>query len=131
MLLGFYVCSAAVHILVVAKVIPFDWIGGGRSESYRDQLAQSVVSLMILALLAVFVVKLTRRSGKMSSGQRIALNVLIGFWTLGLILQLVGTNFERYVLSVLLAEGVLSHWLFRRQDAASAERSGASDLSVS
>jgi len=105
----FYISALSVQLLVVLKVIPYDWVNGGMSESYESQLVQSLVSLVVISVLFVFVWKLARQNGKVKRWKLRALYIITILWLLGLFMQIAGTEFERYFLSLSLLLGVVSH----------------------
>jgi len=105
----FYISALSVQLLVVLKVIPYDWVNGGMSESYESQLMQSLVSLVIISALFVFVWNLARQNGKVKRWKLRALYIITILWLLGLFMQIAGTEFERYFLSLSLLLGVVSH----------------------
>lgn len=105
----FYVSALIIQLLVVLKAIPYDWVNGGMSQSYESQLVQSLVSLVIISLLFTFVWKLVHESDKVKKWKLRVLNLITLFWLIGFFMQLAGTDFERYLLSLCLALGVVSH----------------------
>ena len=105
----FYVSALLVQLLVVAKVVPYNWVNGGMSKSYEVQLVQSLMSLVIISVLFIFVLGLASQNGKVKQWKLRALYTITFFWLLGLFLQIAGTEFERYVLSLSLLLGVISH----------------------
>ena len=105
----FYISALSVQLLVVLKVIPYNWVNGGMSESYESQLVQSLMSLVIISALFVFVWKLARQNGKVKKWKLRALYIITILWLLGLFMQIAGTEFERYFLSLSLLLGVVSH----------------------
>lgn len=109
----FYGSGLLVHLLVVAKVIPYSWINGGMSPSYEAQAIQSAVSFAVIAALGVLVWGITKRN-RLRTWQKVLLYALAAFWSLGFVMQLLGTPFERYVMSPLLLVGVASHLFLAR-----------------
>jgi membrane-associated HD superfamily phosphohydrolase len=105
----FYVSALLVQLLVVLKVIPYNWVNGGMSESYQAQLVQSLISLVIISTLFVFVWSLAHQNGKVKRWKLRALYIITILWLLGLFMQIAGTEFERDVLSLSLLLGVMSH----------------------
>ena len=105
----FYVSALVVQLLVVLKVIPFDWVNGGMSKTYEIQLVQSLVSLVIISALFRFVWRLLCQDGNVKKWKLRALYAITAFWFLGLLMQIAGTEFERYFLSFSLLLGVVSH----------------------
>lgn len=107
---SFYILSIAVHILVIYKLLPFNWINGGRSESYEKQKQVSVSSSFILLVgLALIVLSQLIPSIRTTLFFSILFFVLTALWTFSLVLQLLGTKFERYGMSVIVLMGILSH----------------------
>lgn len=104
----FYAVGIVVHALVICKVIPFTWVNGGMSPSYEVQALQSGVSIVALGVLGLIVWGISKRK-QLRTWQKILLYVLVAFWSLGFVMQLLGTPFERYVMSVALLAGVISH----------------------
>lgn len=113
-LYGFYGAATLVHVLIIATVIPYDWVGGGRVESYGAQVSQSVMSMAIIGLLALFIRTLVQHYPKLTRWQRYALYLVTIYWGLSWLLQLVGTRFEQYVMSVVVFVGLLAHLWFVR-----------------
>lgn len=110
-LLGtFYGIGIIVHGLVLSTIVPFRWVNGGRSDSYRAQAVQSVVSVGILITLFCLTWWLADAKPTIKRWSAWFVLALMGAWTVGLVLQLFGTSFERFGLSVLLAMGVYGHW---------------------
>ena len=114
------VCSVAVgginiilHILVIANIIPYSWVNGGRSESYAKAQQISMSSIMItiinigIALIAsrIIQVKLNKFWGIMLSAFLI---VTLPLSFVGVIQQFLGTPFEKYFTSVITIIGFLA-----------------------
>ncbi len=106
----FYVIGITVQMLVLSKMIPFNWVNGGMSNSYEVQAFQSSVSIVILSILFVFVTKITKQPENSFHKQKI-LYVIVLILILGMIMQLFGTAFERYFLSLVLLLGIVAHSL--------------------
>jgi hypothetical protein len=106
----FYILVVLVHVLIIKKVIPHTLISGGRIASFEKQAKISRSSIFI-ALLGLFFVLL----GYLSPSIRktliysILAFILSAFWIFSLVMQLLGTKFERYVMSMVVLLGVLSH----------------------
>jgi hypothetical protein len=105
----FYISALSVQLLVVLKVIPYDWVNGGMSASYESQLGQSLISIVIILILFIFVRKLVSHKGHVKKWKLRALYIISFFWLVGFIMQLAGAEFERYFLSLFLLLGVISH----------------------
>lgn len=114
------VCSVAVgginiilHILVIANIIPYLWVNGGRSESYAKAQQISMSSIMItiinigIALIAsrIIQVKLNKFWGIMLSAFLI---VTLPLSFVGVIQQFLGTPFEKCFTSVITIIGFLA-----------------------
>ena len=114
------VCSVAVgginiilHILVIANIIPYSWVNGGRSESYAkaQQISMSSIIMTIInigiALIAsrIIQVKLNKFWGIMLSAFLI---VTLPLSFVGVIQQFLGTPFEKYFTSVIAIIGFLA-----------------------
>lgn len=114
------VCSVAVgginiilHILVIANIIPYSWVNGGRSESYAkaQQISMSSIIMTIInigiALIAsrIIQVKLNKFWGIMLSAFLI---VTLPLSFVGVIQQFLGTPFEKYITSVITIIGFLA-----------------------
>lgn len=111
LILTFYLISVAVHLLVILKVIPYYWINGGLSESYESQTKISILSMVVIIGLGIFCWKLIKTRKSPSNFQMIFLYIITFFWVISLIMQLAGTNFERYFMSLVLLLGIVSHLL--------------------
>ena len=106
----FYICALLAQTLTILKVIPYKWVNGGMSTSYRAQAMQSAVSIIIFSVIYLFALRPLLGPGKvLTKNRRLSLYFLIAFWSLGFILQIIGTNFERYFLSLLLLYGLVVH----------------------
>lgn len=109
----FYFLSMATHLLVIAKIIPFYWVNGGMSESYNQQAVQSLVSIVIIGVLFIFVKKILQ-SKETQKWHKIFLRTIIIVLVLGLVMQLLGTMFEKFVMSPILVLGVITHILLAK-----------------
>jgi hypothetical protein len=102
-----------VHVLVILKILPYQWVNGGRTESYEMACQISVASIvvMIVCILITMIaskiipLKLNRFGG-------IALSVLLiamlPLSLLGVVQQFLGTLFEKCVMSAVAAIGFCS-----------------------
>ena len=104
-------CSSdlMVQLLVLMKVIPYNWVNGGASDSYEAQAIQSIFSLMILSIIFVYVAADSKPQTN-PMRQKILYAITL-FWIVGLVMQLLGTTFERYFLSPVLLLAVVAHGL--------------------
>ena len=105
----FYSLAITVQTLVITKVIPYNWVNGGFSESYDAQLALSINSIVLLVVMFV----LTLIAGKVIKTKlkktiTIICWIMSAYWLIGLIMQLIGTPFERFVISWTILLGLVS-----------------------
>ena len=114
-ILIFYIATLAIHLLVIATIIPYQWVNGGMSPTYEAQAVQSAVSIVITGLLLFMVRGLVKRLREPKVWQIRALYVLTGLLVLGFIQQLLGTPFERYAVSIVLIIGVVGHMMLIKQ----------------
>ena len=110
LLLGvFYAAGVLVQLLVITKVIPYNWVNGGMTKSYKSQAAQSVVSILVIVGLYLYCRKLFVSKTALKKGHFRSIYVITFLWCAGFIMQLLGTTFERYIMSVVLLFGVAAH----------------------
>lgn len=117
-----------LHVLVIAKAIPFQWINGGLIATYEASLSNSITGI-VLMLLFIFVYLMAGGwvlKGKASKVVRTLLWGIFGFWLLSVILQLLGTPFEKAVLSILCLVNVLT--TYRLIKGSRAQEQGAFSL---
>lgn len=106
----FYILVILVHILILKKIIPFHLVNGGRSETYEKQSSISKNSIFISCIGILFLsILLIKPSYQKTLSYSIIAFVLTAYWMLGFVMQLLGTKFERYLMSLLVLLGVLSH----------------------
>lgn len=110
----FYVLSILTHVLIISKKISFNLVNGGRSTSFEEQVKTSYVSIGILLLASIFIVfNQVISSFNQSLFSIIFLGILTLYWFAGFIMQLLGTWFEKRIMSIVLLLGIISHaWLF-------------------
>jgi hypothetical protein len=106
----FYTFVLLMHILIIAKIIPFDWINGGRSESYEAQLQVSIANLgiVLIGFLYVFANQKFQKL-RVSKIFRIIKWALVPFWGISLVLQFWGTPFEIFIMSPIVLFGIYVH----------------------
>lgn len=106
------IITIGVHLLVIFNVMPYTWINGGRSESFEIARQTSLRSILIfvfgipITLLACDIIRI--RWTKISI-------VVISIWLwinfaltcFGFVEQLLGTPFEKSVMSVVCAVGAI------------------------
>jgi hypothetical protein len=106
----FYALVLLLHVLIILGVIPHTLVSGGRITSFEDQVKVSTSSIFISIIGLIFVsLGLLSPNIRKTLVYSILAFVLTAFWTLSLFLQIFGTNFERYGLSILVLLGILSH----------------------
>lgn len=105
----FYASGALTQVLVIARVIPYTWVNGGMSKTYSAQAPQSLFSLAVICLMYFFIRKIMSNSYKFNTLHKYTLYLITFFWTLGFLMQLLGTSFERYLLSLTLLAGIVGH----------------------
>lgn len=106
----FYILSILVHIFVIRRIIPFNWVNGGRSESYENQVQLSLKSIPVLVGGMIFILIGVLAPSVIDSLIYSALaSIFTLFWLLGVIMQILGSKFEKFVMSFVLLLGVVSH----------------------
>ena len=106
----YYAIVLLTHILILLGAIPYQWVNGGRSVSYEAQAQLSYMS-MIIALIGLIYIFLTERIKPMRYHIvfRIFTWLVTAYWVLGFFMQLLGTPFERFLLSLVLLFGIWVH----------------------
>ena len=106
----YYAIVIVTHVLILLRVIPYQWVNGGRSVSYEAQTQLSFVSMAIgvVGLLYSF---FTQRIKPLRYNIvfRIFTILVTLYWGLGFFMQLLGTPFERFMLSLVVLFGVWIH----------------------
>ncbi|MBS2967799.1 hypothetical protein J9317_03290 [Metabacillus sp. KIGAM252] len=106
----FYSLTLLIHVLIITGIIPFTWVNGGRSESFAAQLPISIFSIMICIFGGVFTLLAGEvRFNQYKRGITGICWFFVVLWSVGLILQLLGTPFEKMVCSFILVLGVISN----------------------
>lgn len=111
----FYSLTIFIHILIIARIIPYLWVNGGMSQSYEAQVIQSIVSILIVIAIFIYVWIMFAPNKKIKNWQKRILYGIAALWGLGLVQQLFGTPFERYTMSIVVAVGFISHILLVRK----------------
>ena len=106
---AYYLITILVHLLVLAKLVPYNWVNGGFSENYQAQAIQSIVSIMLLSLMFLFALNVLRTISTTQTWKRRLFYALTAFNVLSLVMQLMGTNFERFVLAPVVLAGLVLH----------------------
>jgi len=106
----FYAIAILTHILIIAQILPYTWINGGRSESYDAQLQLSIVNIGI-AFIGIFYVFVCQKSQKLHGKRifRIIKWIIVAFWIFSLVLQFLGTSFEMFVMAPIILFGIYAH----------------------
>ncbi len=107
---AYYVATIFVHVLVIAKVVPYNWVNGGLSVNYEAQVTQSIVSIVLLSSMFIFALNVLRTISTAQTWKRRLFYGLTAFTVLSLVMQLMGTNFERFVLAPVVLAGLLLHF---------------------
>lgn len=106
----FYSLTFLIQVLIISGIIPFTWVNGGRSESLATQLPISTINIIISIIGGVFTLIV---SGNMLYKYKRGITVMCWFfvvlWSFGFIQQLLGTPFEKMVMSLILLLGVISN----------------------
>lgn len=106
----FYIIVLIIHILIIAKIIPFNWINGGRSASYNDQLKISTVNIGITFIGFIYVYANQKFQNIQNNPFfRFLKWALVPFWSFSLVLQFLGTSFEMFVMSPIIMFGIYVH----------------------
>ncbi|MEK3886266.1 hypothetical protein [Bacillus sp. FSL K6-3431] len=106
----FYSLTFLIQVLIISGIIPFTWVNGGRSESLATQLPISIINIIISIIGGVFTLIV---GGNMLYKYKRGITVMCWFfvvlWSFGFIQQLLGTPFEKMVMSLILLLGVISN----------------------
>lgn len=106
----FYALTFLIQVFIMSGIIPFTWVNGGRSESLATQLPISIINIIISIIGGVFTLLV---GGNRLYKYKRAITVICWFfvilWTFGFIQQLLGTPFEKIVMSLVLLLGVISN----------------------
>ena len=106
----FYFLTILIQVLIISGIIPFTWVNGGRSESIATQLPISIINIIISIIGGVFTLIIGGNiQYKNKRGITVICWVFVVLWSFGFIQQLLGTPFEKMVISLLLLLGVLSN----------------------
>jgi len=98
--------TIVMHLMVISKVLPYTWVSGGQINDYNTAVETAGASIVILLTsIAIYTVTCGFFNIKLVRWMRIALIVLfilqVPFDLMGVILQFLGTDFERHVTSML------------------------------
>lgn len=103
----FYLSTIIVHLLILIRVIPLEWISGGRITSFDEQFQVSIINLFFCVIGLLFIQWASH--SRDSNSVRLVASILSFVWAMSLLLQLLGTPFEIFVMSFLVLSGLLSH----------------------
>lgn len=106
----FYALVILIHILIIGKVIPYELVNGGRSASYEAQKKLSIISALIGVVGLGFIAYSQLFSEMITHWVYFIFVVFLTlFWLLGFVMQLLGTRFEKMVMSFVNVLGVVVH----------------------
>ena len=106
----FYIGAITIHLFIIKKTIPFNYVNGGRSDSYEHQLKQSKMSILILAIGLLYVILGLLVPTLRKTIVFMVISFMLTFlWFVGTVMQLIGTKFERYYVSWLNLFGTVAH----------------------
>jgi hypothetical protein len=95
-----------VHLLVIFQVMPYTWINGGRSVSYEAACQTSISSIVILLIgMPINLIASKIIPIKLNKFWAVILTVIlwlgVPFTCAGVILQLLGSMFEKCCMSII------------------------------
>ena len=106
----FYSLTFLIQVLIIREIIPLTWVNGGRSESLATQLPISIINIIISIIGGVFTLLIGRNIlYKYKRGITVICWFFVVLWSFGFIQQLLGTPFEKMVMSLVLLLGVISN----------------------
>jgi hypothetical protein len=106
----FYSLIILIQALIISGIIPFTWVNGGRSESFAAQLPISIINTIISIIGGVFTLIVGGNIlYKYKRGITIICWFFVVLWSFGFIQQLLGTPFEKMVVSLILLLGVIAN----------------------
>ena len=97
------IIAIMIHTLVILKVMPFAWVSGGRSETFEVAKQTSTVSIIILAVsifISLWACEIIHLKG-FKRFLSVILWISFAYDCIGIILQFLGTPFEKLFTSVL------------------------------
>jgi hypothetical protein len=98
------ILTMIIQILVILKILPYNIIGGGRSENYNSAFYIGIVSIILLTVEIIFIVIVRKynKEYKTNIFIKIGLWILFLFLSLNLIGNILGkTLFERMFMGVI------------------------------
>lgn len=92
-----------VHSLIIFQVLPYTWVSGGFSPTFEMQKQISVISTMILCVTIPINLLAYKKilKKKLVIVLKILLYILFAYFFFGFFMQLLGTIFERTLMSIL------------------------------
>lgn len=108
----FYMAGILIHVLVLKKKISYKLVNGGRSKNYKEQQKQSQASILIIVVIFLYILNtLLFPSFRETIFFLVITSLLVLFWFVGTIMQLLGTKFEKIVVFWVNLIGLISHIL--------------------
>lgn len=107
------ILNIIVNVLVITKAMPYTWINGGRSVSF-DAARQTSLSNIYIMLINIVIVLIASRiiPIKINKFWSIVLTVFLlvtlPFGLVDIILQFLGTIFEKCIMSIVAIIGFLT-----------------------
>lgn len=111
-LIAFYIIMIFVHVLVIAQVVPYSWVNGGLSPSYEYQSIQSAISIVFLSIITFYVFDIFMSMPRPKTWKRRLFYTLTSLTGVSLFMQLIGSDFERFVLAPVVLAGFIVHLKF-------------------
>jgi hypothetical protein len=106
------IVTIIVHLSVIFGLMPYTWINGGRSATYEIARQTSINSIpyfvigLPIILIACEIIRV-RWNSIVKKTFFILLWIVVAYTCLGLIMQLLGTPFEKSVMSVVCAVSII------------------------
>lgn len=106
----FYLLVILIHVLVMTKKISYLLVNGGRSKSFDEQFKLSMSSIIIASVGLVYILITQLNPTMISHWLYIGItSILTLLWTFGVVMQVLGTKFEKTVIVWVNLLGVLVH----------------------
>ena len=106
----FYLSVFMIHVMVLKRKISYKLVNGGRSKSFEEQQKQSQASILIVVFISLYVLgTMLFPSFRGTVVFLVITSLLVLFWLLGTVMQLLGTKFEKRVVIWINLIGLLSH----------------------
>jgi len=110
----FVILTILVHSLIFAHIIPRNWVSGGLVTSIEIQNQISLINLGVISLDFLFI-QCANHSRDSNTVRLVAMTFSI-VWFVGLLMQLLGTPFEKLVMTIVLLIGLISHFRLTIKD---------------